>query len=490
MLVLSHASPVSAHAKSHRRSRFVAPVTASLVVSAMLWLPLSVDAQDEDDPPSGTIIDELAESIADSLSPRWAGPRTPWPARRARPETSGVVRSQEAPIALHLGDAILPEDATEVLAALEFTHRWLESNGWPTPLPDGGAGGTAETDVYFAHGLAEEGERLAFAAHEVSIPWAGTDAATTFAGVDAGVDAGRLTACVVSAYAQAALLGADPAEANAWRVATGDYLAWLLTGDFGCSDDGLVAHQRAGGRTWVSSAPDSGEGGALFLALLSARTDGLSGRFIRDLWSGAPQRTWEGDELRASPDLWQVMHVVMEQGDDPLQRLIEEMGVARYFIGDAQRRAGAPIPLLATLPSEASVRVLGRTRYEELPRRFEPRGLELEPHGSAYVEVDVSEAEPGSQLRIWLRGEVGVAWSLTAVRLAEDGTERGRVRAPVRLRTPRAYIPLEIADEETHSVLIVVTNLGGRLVDADTTDESVRSFRLILDREEASAEEE
>ncbi|MFK7987306.1 MAG: hypothetical protein AB8I08_14880 [Sandaracinaceae bacterium] len=462
-------------------------LTCGLCVAA-LFLTGTACAQDEPgeggEESSQTIIDELADSIADSLSPRWAGPRRPWPERRDRPTTAGVVRSVESPIALHVGEGVLPEDADEALEALEYAHRWLESNDWPTPLPDGGAGGTGETDVYLAYGLAGEGERLAFSSYDAAVPWLGTDAATTFAGIDAGVDAGRLTACVVSAYVQASLLSSDPAEANGWRVATGDYLAWLLTGQFGCSDAGLVAHQRAGGRTWVGSASDSGEGGALFLALLSARTDGLSGRFIRDIWSGAPQRTWDGDELRASPDLWEVLNVVMDIGDDPLQRLIEEMGVARYFIGDAGRRAGAPIPLLRTLPSEASVRVLGRTRYEELPRRFEPRGLELEAYGSAYVEVDVSEAEPGSQLRIWLRGEIGVAWSLTAVRLAEDGSERGRVRAPVRLLTPRAYVPLEITDEETHSVLIVVTNLGSRLVDADTSDEQVRSFRLILDRED------
>ena len=55
------------------------------------------------------------------------------------------------------------------------------------------------------------------------------------------------------------------------------------------------------------------------------------------------------------------------------------------------------------------------------------------------------------------------------------------MRAPVRQTNPRSYIPLELTDDETASVLIVVTNLGHRIVDADEPDDQVRSFRLIVD---------
>ncbi len=86
----------------------------------------------------------------------------------------------------------------------------------------------------------------------------------------------------------------------------------------------------------------------------------------------------------------------------------------------------------------------------------------------------------------WLRGEYGVGWALSAVRLAADGQERGRVRAPVRPRTPRSYIPLELPYGETAKVVIVVTNMGARLVDADEPSDLARAFRLVLDKSEVS----
>jgi hypothetical protein len=175
---------------------------------------------------------------------------------------------------------------------------------------------------------------------------------------------------------------------------------------------------------------------------------------------------------------------VMQVGSDPLLRLLEEMAIARYFAGPSERHPGAPITILRELPEAAAVPLSGRAAWADLPRRFEPHGLELEPYGSAYVIVDTAGAPPGSVLRVWLRGEYGVGWGLAAVRLAQDGRERGRVRAPVRPRTPRSYIPLELTGGDTARVLLVVTNLGARLVDADTPDDQVRSFQLILDKSE------
>ena len=140
--------------------------------------------------------------------------------------------------------------------------------------------------------------------------------------------------------------------------------------------------------------------------------------------------------------------------------------------------------VVRALPADAEVPLVGTTSWGELPRRYEPNGLELEPFGSAYLLVDTSDAPAGSVLRIWMRGEYGVGWSLIAVRLGADGRERGRVRAPVRPRTPRSYIPLELTDDETERVLVVVTNMGGRLPDADEPEEMLRAFRLILDKSE------
>lgn len=436
--------------------------------------------------------DRLAESILASSAPRWEGPRVPWPAPSERPESRGALVSTLRPVAVHAAglraDAELVQGA---LVALERAHAWLEARRWPTPPPDGGLGGTAGFDLYLVDELAHDlaaldeggapGPVYVREGYDTPNAWSGLDGAIAHARMVAELDPIRLEACVTSAYVRAALLGFDPSEAPAWRAATGDYVAWLVTGRFGCSDEALVRQQRASARTWIGDDPEGG-GGALLLAMLSARTDGLSGRFIRDLWSGAPQVTWEGEGLRAMPDLWQVLHVLMDAGRDPLPGLIEELAVARYFAGEPARLRGAPLALLRELPRDAQVPIAARVPWARLPRRFDPEGLELEPHGSAYLLVDTAEAPPGSALRIWLRGEAGVGWALTAVRLGADGRERGRVRAPVRPENPHSYIPLELLGGETASVLLVVTNIGRRLVDADGPNDEVRSFGVILDK--------
>lgn len=458
---------------------------------------LASTARAQDDEPG--IIDRWAEAVADSMAPRWTGPRVPWPEPEARPASAGSIASELHPLHVHASstsaDAALLE---ETLRALERAHGWMEANGWPTAPPDGGRGETPGFDLYLVDDAGSapgsrwhdevpsdpDDEPLVEAAREsidAPIAWGGLDGAVTFARMRA--DAERVEPCAISAYVRASLYGNDPAEAASWRVATGDYVAWLLTGHFGCSDEGLVRAQLDPWRTWIGARPDTGYGGALFLAMLSARTDGLSGDFIRDLWSGAPQLTWEGEGLRAAPDMWQVVHRVMEVGDDPLARLIEEMAIARWFVGGAERDAGAPMLFLRELPEQAEVPLAGETAWEELPRRFEPHDLELEPYGSAYLRVGTDGAAPGSTLRIWLRGEFGVGWALSAVRLRSDGSEAGRVRAPVRPNNPRSFIPLELTNSDTASVLIVITNMGARLVDADEPDDQVRSFRVIMDRQ-------
>jgi hypothetical protein len=437
-------------------------------------------------------IDAFAESIVSSSAPRWTGPRVPWPEPGQRPEAVGVLASTFHPVHVHVAaPRVEVAHAAEALVALERAHAWLEAHGWPTPPSDGGRGGTVGFDLYLVDALEElpyedRPPRPAFVREDYDTPNLGSalDGTLTFARASlAEVHPARLEACVTAAYARAGLLAFDPSEAPAWRAATADYVAWLATGYFGCSDGPIVAQQRQSERTWIGDDPDGG-GGALFLALLSARTDGLTGSFIRDLWSGAPQVTWEGEGLRAVPDLWQVVQAVMEAGRDPLPRLIEELAVARYFAGDPGRLRGAPVGVLRELPSEARVPVAARVPWARLPRRFDPDGLELAPLGSAYLVVDTAGAPPGSALRIWLQGELGVGWALTAVRIGPDGEERGRVRAPVRPRTPRSYIPLELPYGQTAQVVIVVTNMGSRLVDADGPNDQLRSFRVVLDKTE------
>ncbi|AKF09370.1 hypothetical protein DB32_006519 [Sandaracinus amylolyticus] len=448
-------------------------------------------AQDGDVPREDGVIDAWARAIAEGSMPRWTGPRVAWTEPTPRPADDALVaRSWRAPVAVHGADEAR---VATTLRALETAHAWMASNGWGEPHSDGGRGGGDELDVYLvdalpAAGRFEEPEaapgesdevppRWVRVGWDVPIAWASLDAVTSFATIDAR--SADLASCAVYAYAQAVLAQQDPAEAPAWRRAIGAFVAWQVTGSFGCAEDAIAAQQAAAHRGLVSHAPGSGEGGAMLLGAISARHDGGSGDFVRDLVQGARQWTWEGEGLRAEPDVWHaVAHFLsLSRTRGTWPRLLEEVAVARYFTGPRAGLGAGAIAMMRDVPGEVPV---ARVEWARLPRSPYRGELELEPGGSAYVRVDVRGAPEGSRLRVWLRGEHGVTWSMVAVRLDASGRELGRMRTPIR-REPRAYLPIEL-DASVAEVLVVITNVSWRRPDADEPDENVRGFRVVVDR--------
>jgi len=284
-----------------------------------------------------------------------------------------------------------------------------------------------------------------------------------------------LDACVTAAYADALLMSMDPAEARAWRRATAAWLTWELTGRFGC-DEAVTRQQAEPFRSWVGGAAGDGTGGALWLAYLSARHDTLPGRFVRDAWGLASQRTWEGEQLRADPDLWSAIDAAIDRSGDRLLDNIEDLAVLRWFVGRTDSRDS----VLAALDDDAIVPISRKTT--RLPTRI-VSGRPLEPFGSAYVVTDVETRNAAARLRAWLHGEYGVRWSFVAVQLDERGNEVQRIAAPHTSPTPTAYLPIELSTE-TRRVLFVVTNLSDGLPDADELDVNQRGFELIVDRGE------
>jgi hypothetical protein len=430
-------------------------------------------------------IDDLAAYLARASETTWTGPRVDPPAEVPRPEIPLAVRSEIAPLAIHADPAVPADVLDRALAALEDAYVTMNAAGWPTPVPDGGYGGTGELDLYLMapprHGATSDGQSapLAGAATDALVAWSYLDAASTFAWVDPDVDAAALPACVASAYAQTVLLGQDPAEAEAWRRATSDWLAWQITGRYGCDDGVITAQQQEAWRSPIEGAAGRGGGGALFLTWLSDRHDRGRGIFIRDLWALARQRTWEGAGLRASPDLWEAIEVAVELSADEFDAAYEDFAVARWFTGAAEREAHSPVSILNDLPPD------GMVPHAEAPLPG-PRGHRtgafepfLEPLGSGYALYDVADASDGTTLRVWLRGEYGVRWSFVAVKLDVDGKELGRITAPPRERHPNGFLEVDLTD--TDRVLVVVTNLSSRRPDADLPDENVRTFELITD---------
>jgi hypothetical protein len=413
---------------------------------------------------------------------RWAGDRVHPPAPTPRPDLPIVARSVTRPLAVHAGADVSEARVREALEALELAHDVLAHVGFSPPPPDGGRGGGDEVDLY----LSPAEGRVDDAGADPLVLWSYLDSAPAFAMVDSARADDALGPCVTSAYAQAVLLGQDPAEAPGWRHATATYLTWLVTGSWGCDEKRVVAQQQNAYAGWVNDDPEGGDGTALLLAELASRHDGGTGTFVCDVWQIARQRTWEGSGLRASPDLWESIEAALEISQiDDLETLVEDLAVSRYFTG---RRAKGPLvrDWAKTLPQDALVPVSESFTWAELSKYTRPHDPEIAPFGSAYFTVDVSEAEPGDRLRLWLRGEFGVRWSFVAVSLDGRGRELNRMRAPPR-RLTRSYLQIDFTTADSapiETVLVVVTNLSARLPDADEPDENARSFRVILDQGE------
>ena len=440
------------------------------VKSNLGWIALAIALQTQTALAQGDALgaDEIAEAIVAMTSRVWTGPRTPRPAPVRRPNgTSLTLLSSHAPVAVHADPTVSEETQTRALKALEHAHARLDMMGWPRPLSDGGLGGGPEIDLYLTS------SRSSGAYSDGLVPWTYLDRASTFAVLNPAVAAAWVEACVTASYAESLLLSADPAEAEAWRRATAAWLTWELTGRFGC-DDAVHDQQAEPFRSWIAGAAENGAGGALWLAYLSSRHDGASGHFIRDLWALASQRTWEGEGLRADPDLWSATESAVHRSGDRLLDNVEDLAVERWFVG----RGTKARPLLASIESDARVPV--SRSMTRLPTRVTSR-TPLEAFGSAYVLMDSRVWKGAERLRVWLRGEYGVRWSLVAVQLDSLGDEVQRIAAPHTAVTPQAYLPIEL-DGATASLLFVVTNLARALPDADTPGADVRGFELVADR--------
>lgn len=414
--------------------------------------------------------DGMAEAIVSMTSPVWTGPRTPAPAQVERPkEPSLAIRSPYALLTVHAEPGVSHQTQRDVLRALERARARLDASSWPQPISDGDLGGGPEVDLYLTAALPTG------AYSDGLVPWTYLDRASTFGVLNPAIPNALLDACVTAVYADALLMSLDPAEASAWRRATAAWLAWQLTGSFGC-DDAVTRQQAEPFRSWVGGAAGDGAGGAMWLAHLSARHDGGSGRFVRDVWLLASQRTWEGTELRAEPDLWSAIETAVERSGDRLLDNVEELAVLRWFVGRGESSKG----FVASMDSHAQVPI--SRKLQRLPTRMIAE-RPLASFGSAYMVMDAAVWKHSKHLRAWLNGEYGVRWSFVAVQLDGHGNEVFRISAPHTGATPKAYLPIEL-DDTTRSLLFVVTNLSNALPDADEVDVHERAFELIVDRAE------
>jgi hypothetical protein len=417
--------------------RVVVREWAHIAVGALLGLGLvlSSPAVAQNSP-----FQALAEHLVAPRSGPYRGPVVALEVEHARPAAGDVTWcALERPLCVH-GTAADAARAPQVLVALERAYDWLLLAGWPLPYPDGGAGGTLEHDLYLAHavsdGAAAYPEQLAAATP--------LDAATAFGLLERSLPSEALPRCALVALSQAGLLARDPAEPAPWRRASAQVASWLAAGEWGCQPD-PHGMQQAAALGLLDDAPAATSAAAVLLAWLDRRHQGGSGELVRELWELAAQRSAGPSALHAQPSGWEALGRVLESTRETLEDDLEEV---------ALQRALAPAAL--GLPAGERAPLLATVSLAKLPVAVSSREA-LAGYGSAFVRVQTVGTRPGSQLRIWLRGEPGVRWSLLAARLDARERNLGQLSAPPRT-LPESFLPIELTPD-THAVLIAVTAL-------------------------------
>ncbi|MFK8000620.1 MAG: hypothetical protein AB8H86_13550 [Polyangiales bacterium] len=414
--------------------------------------------------------EEMGNAIADMTRRGWFGPRVEKPEGASRPPEAPLACSLDGEINVHGGDEFAAV-AQDLLPELEAFARYLRAGGFYEPLNDGGRGGSDGFDLYL-----QATPDIRSAQTDGMSEWSFFDRATAFATLDPVTAGEDIRTCAVEAYARASMLSLLPEEGPRWHNAFASWLTWRWTGRFGCAS-AMSELQEFPERAWFDA--DDGAGGGVLLAILSERHGAGQGAFVRDWLEVARQRTWDGEGLRGSPDLWQAFSVILDAAGELMSTVAEKAAWDRYFIGH-----GHDPSLLSGLAAPEDVRIDDAIVAEISSLPFHsPGGIEVNPYGSAYARVDVRGAPPQARLRVWLRGEYGVEWALSATRLNGEGNEQGRLSAPPRRADGRSYLPVELSPD-TEFVVVAVTNLSHRLPDEDEDhpeDPNARSFRLIFD---------
>ena len=411
-------------------------------------------------------IEEYARAVAGSNAPRWAGQRVDWPLEGDRPDLPIVARAFDAPLAVHAAAGTSDAAAEAAMRGARRMHDALLARGYGRVSGDGDLGGGPELDLYLASSSA------AFTTvSDGPTPYRFLDGIVDHVVLDRSLGAARLEACAAEAYADALLAQLDPAESPAMRRSVAAALAYSESGVLdGCEDD-VVSSQR---RPYAGIlAPGTRDAAAtLFLIELARRGDGGSGSFLRETWTMARQRTWDGERLRGSPDLVEAIGTSARLVGGSLDRTLVDFAVSRLGIA-SMRLTGMP----ALSPDERPP-IAFEGRFDALPIRTAAHVPAIEPTGSAYARIDVAEPTD-ARLRVFLRGESYARWSLVAVALDANGIERARVRAPIEDREPNAYLAVELAGVRT--VYVIVTNLGLERADPDVVTTNARTFSLLFD---------
>jgi hypothetical protein len=424
-------------------------------------------------------LQEWADSTSQAAAPKWKGPRVEFPpleslqvggrasrdgmqhdrARATNPAPLRVEISSQSPVAVSWRSDEEASWTSPAMRALEASQAVMRSMGWRPAFPrivyDEAKQPRAAHMVDMLLVLDEQRSEPASASTDGPVLWSPLDSASTYAVVNPRL-CPDLLACVLQAYAEAVLLAMDPAEHVHWRRATALYLTSEVT--FHPIDREYEQSEHEAPHLGLAPNHERPSSGA-FLRWVATRWQPGGVQFARELWDFARQRTWEGAGLRASPDVWMCLEQIAKHHQDDLTRVLEE-----YL---ASRSLNAPQATLAA-----------KYAFDELPKHTPVWDPPLRPLGSRSMVVSTDPLHAPSTLKLWLDGEFGVRWSMTAIKLDAHGREIGRVTMPWQ-KKPKGYLAVEL-QPATHAVRVTVGNLGEGTPDADDSSNLARTAKLIV----------
>lgn len=388
-----------------------------------------------------------------------------------------ALESIVAPLRLHVPSSTAPDRAARWLSDLEWAATRAAALGWPPPLPDGSRGGSPSFDVY----VVRRGGPSSVAVPETAWPSVDLPSTSAYAVVTESAAELDFASCAIASYVQASSWAIDPHEDVAWRRASGTLVAGLATGVLGGCTTGLADVQSDPARAWFAPGddePDRPDGGALVLLSMSARHDGGSGRFLRDLWELSRYRS-ESEDPSAGLTLFDVWSESARGAGDSLRDNLVLSALERALLDQPWRARTYPADV--ALASTAPIDLGAPIRFVELPAHRSGPEEGVEPTGSWFGVLETAGADPESRLRVWFEGETGTAWGVIVVGFDRVGRESVRLEMPIR-REPRGYLAIErVARHER--LLFVVTALPHEVpvIRHDAWIDG-RGFRITIDR--------
>ena len=347
------------------------------------------------------------------------------PVTRTREGTTARVCSFHRPLCIHEkpGQAA----SARALATLEEAERAYDvlrlRLGFPSPVADEQAGGSAAFDLYLADLPTGKTYEVGFDVSRTS-PY---DRASTFGRLDASLPDGceRRTA-IHRLLALASLAALDAGETGGFFASSAAYLAMESTGCLGPVLGSIDNAQAMPQTSQIPvTTPDDPLASPLFLWYLDGAFGAEApGTLLASLWHLGVQTTPpNADRFHNQPDLFATLTSIARGKKSTLPDVLIDAAVARAFLGDRDDdqhlRGSRPLGAFGRVRFDASY------GYSTLPRRlaFTP----LDPTGTVYVWVDLRGAPAGARIGLQASWEKPVTMRWTAVRVDGAGRERSRI---------------------------------------------------------------